>query len=396
MKNLTGNFPFERRKPLPPSLPLPLREDFLLKYREIVDQTVALRAVIMTAVGLTMHVSFSLLDRALYPAHAAFFLLLRTLIVPPSLLICLPNLFKKTKKYSIWTMDVIALLHIGTLCGMIYASDGASSNYFAGINLTLLGLAVVNGFYFWHNLAIGLISLVLYLAAVFGNQSGFDLPKLIVAATLMSATALFIGILTKFYSIQHFNAFIRNEQLEEDERKLAALYSLADERAKIDDLSKIYNRRFFFEILSAKIANSRVTADSFFLVIFDIDHFKEVNDAYGHTFGDGVIAVVARTVREKMRANSYLGRYGGDEFMLIIDRAATEDFLARISTIRTAVRNIQLLFEGTPVRISASFGAARFDPASGMDEKKLIDLADAALLEVKRTGRGEIKLANPA
>ena len=279
---------------------------------------------------------------------------------------------------------------------MIYVSDGASSNYFAGINLTLLGLAVVNGFYFWHHIGVGFISLVLYLAAAFGNQSGFDLPKLIVAGTLMSATTLFTGILTKFYSIQHFNAFFKSEQLEEDERKLASLYRIAEERSKIDDLTKIYNRRYFFEMLSDKIANCRITGNCFYLIIFDIDHFKHINDTYGHTFGDGVISVVARTMSNSMRANSYLGRYGGDEFMAILDKATQEEFLARVKVLQQAILNIRLILEENPVRISASFGAARFDPSGNIDEKKLIDLADSALLEVKRTQRGGIKLANPA
>ena len=61
---------------------------------------------------------------------------------------------------------------------------------------------------------------------------------------------------------------------------------------------------------------------------------KQINDAYGHAFGDEVIASVARTVNGRMRANSYLGRYGGDEFMLIIDQASLDDFLARVGAIQ--------------------------------------------------------------
>jgi len=91
--------------------------------------------------------------------------------------------------------------------------------------------------------------------------------------------------------------------------------------------------------------------------------------------------------------DSYLGRYGGDEFMIIIDKATQEEFLNRLRKVQLAVQQMELLCEGKPVKISASFGAARLDPVM-MDEKKLIGLADDALLEVKRSRRGEIKLAN--
>ena len=102
---------------------------------------------------------------------------------------------------------------------------------------------------------------------------------------------------------------------------------------------------------------------------------------------------MAKTVQGVMRLNSYIGRYGGDEFMLIIDKATQEEFLFRLQRIRQAVQGLELTCGGKTVSISASFGAARWEPGM-LDEKQLIGIADGDLLEVKRTGRGEIKLAN--
>ena len=82
--------------------------------------------------------------------------------------------------------------------------------------------------------------------------------------------------------------------------------------------------------------------------------------------------------------------------MCIIDKATTEEMMRRVGMISHAIRDLEFNAEGKPVKLTASFGVVRFDPHKGMDEKILIELADNALLEVKRTGRGEIKLAVPA
>ncbi len=368
-------------------------KDLLSRYRESVDETVAFRTIVLIVVVLAMHLCFNFIDRAMYPLYASFFLQLRLVIVLPSILISLPAFFKRTRKYSIWAVDTVVLLHVAGLCTMIYSSDGASSPYFAGINLVLMGMSLLNGFYFWHTLGVCLLSLGLYLAACFYNYAGFSIPYLLVGSTLMAGTGVFASVFTRFYNREHFNSFLRNEELKESERRLKILFGMADEKSKTDDLTMIYNRRYFFEILADKITNSRLTKNFFYLIIFDIDHFKDVNDTYGHIFGDQVISTIAKTVRDMMRLNSYIGRYGGDEFMLIIDRATTEELLRRVGMISQAIRELEFTPKGKPVHVSASFGISRYDPDKGMNETRLIELADMALLEVKRSGRGEILLA---
>ncbi len=387
---------FERRRYLVPENPPIGRKDLLYRYNGVVSRTIAFRTIMLTVIGIIIHLAFYSLDFVMYPAYAAFFLQMRLAVIYPSVLICIPNFFNATKRFSIWTLDAIVLLHIGGLCAMIWASNGAASPYFAVINLALMGLSIVNGFRFWHTLGVCLVSIGMYVTACLFNYAGFDMPSLVVGTALMVVTAFFALMLTKFYSIQHFNSFIHNEELKESERKLRILFGLADEKSKTDDLTKIYNRRYFFEILNDKIMNCQSSKLPFYLIIFDIDYFKKINDTYGHVFGDQVIAGVAKAVRDMMRLNSYIGRYGGDEFMLIIDKATTEELLRRVGMISRAIRGLEFSFEDKKVHLTASFGIAKFDPEKKMDEKILIELADSALLEVKRTVRGEIKLANPA
>ncbi len=398
VQNLRRDPIFGRRQLLPKLRPTPLpktpSKDLLLKYKTIVDRTIATRAsFVVYVVGIVFYIAFNAADQAVYPAQASLFLNIRVIIVFLMAMICTLNLFEATKKYSIWTVDLNVTLLVAGICLMIYSTDGASSHYHAGINSVLLGMAAVNGFYLWHNLAICLIAIALYAVAVLTCGVGWNGSLFFVSCFFMFFSTLLIVILTVFYRSVHFQSFLQHEQLKEDERKLEILYGIAEEKSKIDDLTKIYNRRYFFEVLADKIQTCKAQNSFFFLIIFDIDHFKKINDTYGHVFGDQVISSVARVVRDMMRLNSYIGRYGGDEFMLIIDKATQEEFLTRIQNVRQAIRGLRFFYEGKQVNISASFGAARWEP--GMtDERRLIELADTALLEVKHTQRGEIKLAN--
>jgi len=346
----------------------------------------------MLVVGLGIYVAFTFLDHTEYPAQASLFFKMRVVACLMSLMVSFPVFFRSIQRYTIWAIDFMAVFLVGTISGMIYLSDGSSSQYYAGINLVLLGMAVVNSFYVWHSLGVCLMTMSLYSLAAFTSASPWNVQNFFAAICFMSSTAMCLVLLTKFYSDKDRKAFLQNEKLKEDEKKLEVLYGMAEEKSKIDDLTKIYNRGYFFEILAAKINACKNAGSFFYLIIFDIDRFKEINDTYGHVFGDQVIAAVAKTAQNVMRLNSYIGRYGGDEFMLIIDKATREEFLFRLQRIREAICSLELFSDGKPVSVSASFGAARWTP--DMTEKKLIELADGALLEVKRIQRGEIKLAN--
>lgn len=394
VKDVRGDPIFERRR-RPPRLSAAKRKDYLVKYKETVDNITAFRLLVMLPIGIVLHMNFFFIDQYFYPVEAPLFFKIRVVDCLLITIACIPLFFKWGKKISVWVSDFCITLLSWAVILMIFLTDGASNSYYAGVNLTILALLITNGFYLWHSFFTCLAILTAYIIATTSNPVGWDLVKFCFATYFMGSTAFFVLLITKFYRDQHFNAFIRNEALKEDERKLEVLYGMADEKAKIDDLTKIYNRSYFFEILTQKINVCKARGTSFFLIIFDVDHFKGINDTYGHIFGDHVIATVAGGVRNVMRMNSYIGRFGGDEFMLIIDEASTGEFLSRLKEVRQAVRNLKFEYEGKPVTISASFGAARWD-SNGMDVTKLIEVADSALLEVKRVQRGGIKYADNA
>jgi len=184
----------------------------------------------------------------------------------------------------------------------------------------------------------------------------------------------------------------QNEQLRQKEKTLTDLYSQADKLSKTDTLTEINNRRHFFEMLNKKMQYCEVAKTSFYLVIFDVDHFKEINDSYGHTLGDMVLVKVVEVVKSNVRSNDFIGRYGGDEFIICLDFPNKEGILNRLTKIRDGVKALSLLHDGKKVPVSVSIGAAKFIPGTNMTEKNLIEKADFELFNVKKTTRGEISV----
>ena len=161
--------------------------------------------------------------------------------------------------------------------------------------------------------------------------------------------------------------------------------------AGTDELTGLNNRRNLMDVLKAKISAAEISQAPFFLTILDIDHFKKYNDEHGHNFGDQVIAAVAREARANMGDDCYLARYGGDEFVGLVDKSAYEDVEKRLVRVRNAIRSMELHpGKDKVVKVSVSFGVVRYEIGRGLDAKALIGLADEQLLSVKQTSRGQI------
>lgn len=363
------------------------------KYRDIVDDIILSRVRILIPIGLTLHLAFSYLDFKIYPSLSWTFLNIRLFDSAVLLIFYALTFIRRMKPHIVWLGHISVILASLAMCVMIYLSDGAASHYYEGLNLTILVLLIFNGFYYLHNLFVCLVVLLVYAAATAMNTGSWSLNKFLYAFYFVSSTSFFVVLMTKFYSDQHLNGFLINEALRESEVKLEALYKNAEEISKTDDLTKLFNRRHFFEILRQKMKASDASGLPFYLIIFDIDNFKPINDKHGHVFGDQVLLRVAQVVSNNIRPNSHLGRYGGDEFMMIFDKATKEEILKRVQGISYAIRGIPLTTDNQqPLIVSASFGVARYEPGQGLSETSLIEAADRELLNVKQTKRGEISL----
>ncbi|MBB5022677.1 GGDEF domain-containing response regulator [Desulfurispira natronophila] len=158
------------------------------------------------------------------------------------------------------------------------------------------------------------------------------------------------------------------------------------EQAMRDPLTSILNRKFFIQELDREIARSRRYDHTFSLVMFDIDHFKAVNDCFGHQVGDYVIKEVVMLVGSHLRRTDVFGRYGGEEFIILLPETNQDGAMALAEKIRHAISSH--VFDFTE-HLSCSFGVAEFDgEASSFD---IIKRTDDALYQAKNTGRNRVE-----
>jgi diguanylate cyclase (GGDEF)-like protein len=146
-----------------------------------------------------------------------------------------------------------------------------------------------------------------------------------------------------------------------------------------DPLTGLPNRRHFEETLQRELARAIRTEQPVNLLILDIDHFKRINDTYGHQTGDAVLRAVGRALSETVRVGDVVARYGGEEFAIVMPNAETEDAVALAERILRNVENID-------VPVTASIGIATYIRHAS-DGSSLVDAADRALYESKRSGR---------
>ena len=162
------------------------------------------------------------------------------------------------------------------------------------------------------------------------------------------------------------------------------------ESALRDDLTKTFNKKYFTDRLESEYAFAMRTKSPLSLVVFDLDHFKEVNDTYGHPAGDVVLAEVARVVASLIRAEDVFARVGGEEFGVICRATDSTAAQAVAERMRQTVAAHQFAAEGKVIPIAISAGTAAIPDPRLADPQALIAAADHALYEAKRTGRNRV------
>ncbi|HEX8245256.1 MAG TPA: sensor domain-containing diguanylate cyclase [Longimicrobium sp.] len=162
-------------------------------------------------------------------------------------------------------------------------------------------------------------------------------------------------------------------------------------QATIDPLTGCHNRRGFDEILGVEFARAKRYGRPLTLVLLDIDHFKAVNDDYGHEVGDNALQRIGRAVRHTFRNTDSASRYGGEEFAIIFPETAKEEGARLAERLRVLIETLPPNAE-VPRSLTASFGVSAF-PDDGGDISALIRAADRALYLAKANGRNRVELA---
>jgi len=171
------------------------------------------------------------------------------------------------------------------------------------------------------------------------------------------------------------------------------LYSETKYLAIIDGLTGLYNRRFFQQTLEREFARSKRHKTNLTLAMFDLDHFKQVNDQYGHQFGDKVLAEVSKIIKTSLRKTDYIARYGGEEIILVLPETNTAQASMPIERIREHIEAKEFLNGDEIVRITVSCGMAQVENDINTQEE-LLARTDKALYESKNAGRNRLTVYN--
>lgn len=175
-------------------------------------------------------------------------------------------------------------------------------------------------------------------------------------------------------------------QLEiEEQRRTEAILARA---ASTDPLTDLLNRRAFFDMAEKAFADARAEGVDLSIILIDIDHFKDVNDRFGHMVGDQALAITAERLRGGLRSADLIARYGGEEFIVLLRGISPADALIMANRLRLAVSREPVHARGELVPLTLSLGVASFTPgddAATLDQ--LVFQADRALYEAKRQGR---------
>ena len=163
------------------------------------------------------------------------------------------------------------------------------------------------------------------------------------------------------------------------------------QKALIDPLTGLPNRAAWSERLDQEVNAWHQRGNNLSLAMLDLDHFKRINDGYGHLAGDKVLKIIANVLRKRMRVTDFIARFGGEEFVLLMPDSSLTDALAVGDVLRAAIEACPFHFKGERVTITVSMGVAQCQPGERSD--LALKRADAALYRAKAAGRNQVQAA---
>lgn len=215
----------------------------------------------------------------------------------------------------------------------------------------------------------------------FIDGNGISLPAI-------AGTLLFVAIIYAVYNSVREDQR-RQDALEREKVELIHESNRMRHQAEHDGLTGLWNHRAIVDRLSQEINRSVREGTPLSVVLIDVDHFKKINDTFGHLAGDTVLKNLSEVFMRSLRPYDCVGRYGGEEFLLILPNCETETALLRAEQLRLAVESARIMEAGTSLQVTASFGVASPVPPDS-DTETVIRAVDTALYQAKRAGRNRL------
>jgi two-component system cell cycle response regulator len=173
---------------------------------------------------------------------------------------------------------------------------------------------------------------------------------------------------------------------------IAARETLRD-MAMRDSLTKIWNRAAILDVLTAELARSKREGASLGVILVDLDHFKRVNDTYGHLMGDAVLCEAVRVLRQSTRPYDSVGRIGGEEFLIVLPGCNEINAVSHAERLRAAIAQSSIDSPLGPVQVTASMGVSVLEKGLDTDAFGLVRAADESLYRAKESGRNRVESA---
>jgi len=180
-----------------------------------------------------------------------------------------------------------------------------------------------------------------------------------------------------------------NERLQSQLIEIGTLQSKLRTQAIRDPLTNLFNRRYLDETLDRELARSAREGYPVCVIMMDIDHFKQVNDTYGHEAGDQILKVIANTLSTQNRRGDFACRYGGEEFVIVMPNISVQTACQRAEHLRTSLSSLNVQYERFNLTTTLSIGIACY-PANGENRESVLRAADRALYGAKKAGRNKV------
>lgn len=180
----------------------------------------------------------------------------------------------------------------------------------------------------------------------------------------------------------------RTLALQRSNEALAEANARLNRLASTDHLTGIANRRHFQDIAKRELIRLASSGSDAALIMFDLDHFKRINDCFGHEAGDTVLRRVVHTVQETVRPMDFVGRFGGEEFLILLPDTTCDTALEIAERVRKRIEGMRCRYDGQTIDVTVSVGVAEWDGAATLDD--LIRCADDALYRAKGAGRNQV------
>jgi len=266
-------------------------------------------------------------------------------------------------------------LVIASLWRLVMGGDGAIPGIIFGmVGPTLLALifhsrSKLHGRYIEKLLLITLCWFVSDFPIIFIMPNGYEIFKDI--SFIRSSTFIITAVILYTFIVLERQRSTLNEQLQR--------------LAREDSLTKLLNKRGFYEIINEKVKNKQ---SKHYMAMMDIDHFKHLNDTYGHIIGDHVLVQVAKILKQYGNKDLKIGRYGGEEFIIYIGNLSFEQAKQTLEDIRQEIKNSGFRFEQGKINVTVSIGLAELEPHSPI--LQTVNQADKYLYAAKKNGRDRV------